>query len=361
MPQIGQTVRRMRIVVPTALVLTTFGGGAVAWASPWPLAPAGNQAEAITRLFWFMMVLAGVVFLLVEGLLIYAALRFRRRAPLPVQDPPQIHGNTRLEIMWAAVPALILVGLFGISAQQLGQLNALPPPSANAMHIQVTGQQFQWTFAYPDEAPDQNGNPVQSTNDLRMPVNQPVVFEVTSKDVIHSFWIPELMGKVDANPGHTSTLSLTTDQIGQWRGACAELCGAGHAGMLFTVEAVSQSDFDQWIQQIQSGTLAGAGSSAGLSADAQAGMQLIESHPCGTCHTIPGISNATGQVGPNLAGVASRTTIAGGAVPNTGPADLAKWITNPPAVKPGTIMPVEVSDLSADQINQIVAYLETLK
>lgn len=103
------------------------------------------------------------------------------------------------------------------------------------------------------------------------------------------------------------------------------------------------------------------GAAGQLSPDAQAGMQLIESHPCPTCHTIPGIPNATGQVGPNLAGVASRKSIAGGAVPNNGPDDLAKWITNPPGVKPGTAMPVEVQDLSADQINQIVAYLETLQ
>src|ERR671939_2141708 len=112
-------------------------------AQPWVVSPASDGAEQITQLFWFTLVLAGIVFLLVEGLLIYSSLRFRRRAALPSHEPPQIHGNTRLEVMWATVPALILVGLFGITVTRLGTLGSLPQ-DPNAMRISVVGRQFQW-------------------------------------------------------------------------------------------------------------------------------------------------------------------------------------------------------------------------
>src|SRR5216684_1924267 len=233
-------MRRVLLAAPLAALLLASPSPAAA--QPWVVAPASDGAEVISQLFWFTLVLATIVFVLVEGLLIYSSLRFRRRAPLPTREPPQIHGNTRLEVMWATVPALILIGLFGITVSRLGDLSQIPT-DPNTLHISVTGRQFQWEFAY--------GNSGVKSNDLHIPVGTPLVFDVTSADVIHSFWVPDLYGKIDANPGRVNRITFKATKPGEYRGVCAELCGAGHGGMLFRVEAVSQGEFQQWLQQQQ--------------------------------------------------------------------------------------------------------------
>src|SRR5229473_4580224 len=236
-------MRRVLLAAPLAAVL--LASPSLAAAQPWVVAPASDGADIMSQLFWFTLVLATIVFVLIEGLLIYSSLRFRRRAPLPFHEPPQIHGNTRLEVMWATVPALILVGLFGITVSRLGDLSQIPT-DPNTLHISVTGRQFQWDFAYGNSG-------VKTTNDLHIPVGTPLVFDVTSIDVIHSFWVPDLYGKIDANPGRVNRITFKANRAGEFRGVCAELCGAGHSGMLFRVQAVSQGEFQQWLQQQQAG------------------------------------------------------------------------------------------------------------
>jgi cytochrome c oxidase subunit 2 len=353
-------MRRLLLAVPLAVAALSSPSSAAA--QSWAVAPASDGAEQISQLFWFTLVLATIVFILVEGLLIYSSLRFRRRTPLPSVEPPQIHGNTRLEVMWAAVPALILVGLFGITVTRLGELSQIPS-DPSILHISVTGRQFSWEFGYGNSG-------VKTTNDLHLPVGQQIVFDVTAVDVIHAFWVPELFGQIDANPGRINHITYTANQTGEFRGLCAMLCGAGHSGMLFRVTTQSQADFQTWLQQQQSGGAAAAapaagtpatagGSQAAAAGDPAVGAQLIQQKGCPACHTIPGIPGANGTIGPNLAGVASRTTIAGGAVPNNGPNDLKAWIINPLALKPTTIMPN--LGLTDQEATNIVAYLETLK
>jgi len=346
---LGKRQMRRALAVP-ASILVLAGTAAPTSAQSWVVAPASDNAEIISQLFWFTLVLATIVFLLVEGLLIYSSLRFRRRAPLPLREPPQIHGNTRLEVMWAAVPALILIGLFGVTVTRMGELSQLPVNDPSTLKISVTGRQFQWTFGYGDTG-------VTSTETLHLPVGRPLLFEVTSMDVIHSFWVPDMYGKIDANPGRINRITFQAKHEGTFRGVCAELCGAGHGTMLFRVEAVPQGDFDQWIEQQRTGAAA-PGAAAGGEA-AQQAAPIIAQKGCGGCHVIPGIPGASGTVGPNLSGVASRTRIAGGAVPNNGPDDLKRWISNPPAVKPGTIMPN--TGLTDAEASTVVAFLETLK
>lgn len=367
-------------------------------AQPWPAAPSSDGAQQISQLFWFTLVLATIVFILVEGLLIYSSLRFRRRSALPAVEPPQIHGNTRLEVMWATVPALILIGLFGITVTRLGELSQIPN-DPNILHITVTGRQFSWEFDYGNSG-------VKTTNDLHLPVGQQVVFDVTAVDVIHSFWVPDLFGQIDANPGRVNHITFTANQAGEFRGVCNMLCGSGHSSMLFRVTTQPAAEFQTWLQQQQSGGAAPAApvpnpaaspspspvvpapaASPGVQptvlpgaspapvpgapapanppqpapggGDPAVGAQLIQQKGCGGCHTIPGIAGASGTIGPNLGGVASRNRIAGGAVPNNGPDDLKAWIMNPPALKPGTVMPnLGLSDQDA---TNIVAFLETLK
>ncbi|MBV9897644.1 MAG: cytochrome c oxidase subunit II [Chloroflexi bacterium] len=389
-------MRRLLLAVPLAFAALSLPSPAAA--QPWPVAPSSDGAEQISQLFWFTLVLATIVFILVEGLLIYSSLRFRRRTPLPTQEPPQIHGNTRLEVMWATVPALILIGLFGITVTRLGELSQIPT-DPNLMHISVTGRQFSWEFGYGNSG-------VKTTNDLHLPTGQQIVFDVTAVDVIHGFWVPDLFGQIDANPGRINHITFTANQVGEFRGVCAMLCGAGHSGMLFRVTTQAPADFQTWLQQQQSGAAAPAApvpnpaaspsaapvvpapaASPGVQpsvlpavspapvpgapapanppqpapggGDPAVGAQLIQQKGCGGCHTIPNIPGANGTIGPNLAGVASRNRIAGGAVPNNGPNDLKAWIMNPPGLKPGTIMPN--LGLTDQEATNIVAYLETLK
>jgi cytochrome c oxidase subunit II len=365
-----------RLLLATPLAFAALSISSPVTAQSWPVAPASDGAEQISQLFWFTLVLAAIVFILVEGLLIYSSLRFRRRTPLPTQEPPQIHGNTRLEVMWATVPALILIGLFGITVTRLGELSQIPNDS-NTMHISVTGRQFSWEFGYGNTG-------IKTTND---------------------FWVPNLFGQIDANPGRINHITYTANQVGEFRGVCNMLCGAGHSGMLFRVTTQSPADFQTWLQQQRTGAAPAApvpnpaaspspqpvvpapAASPGVQpsvlpavspapvpgapapanppqpapagGDPALGMQVIQQKGCGSCHTIPGIPGANGTIGPNLGGVASRTRIAGGAVPNNGPNDLKAWIMNPPGLKPGTIMPN--LGLTDEQATNVVAYLETLK
>ncbi len=354
-------MRRLLLAIPLGLAALIIPSPVAA--QPWPAAPASDGAQQISQLFWFTLVLAALVFILVEGLLIYSSLRFRRRTPLPTVEPPQIHGNTRLEVMWATVPALILIGLFGITVTRLGEIDQIPS-DPSLMHIAVTGQQFSWTFQYGTSG-------VKTTNDLHLPVGQQVVFDVTSTDVIHAFWVPDLFGQIDANPGRINHITYTANQVGEFRGVCNMLCGAGHSGMLFRVTTQQPGDFQTWLQQQQSGAASPAAPVPGAPAPANApqpaaaggdpavGAQLIQQKGCPACHTIPGIPGANGTIGPNLGGVASRPTIAGGAVQNKGPDSLKAWIMNPPGLKPGTIMPN--LGLTDQEATNIVAYLETLK
>jgi cytochrome c oxidase subunit 2 len=352
-------MRRLLLAVP--LAVAALSSPLPAAAQPWPVAPASDGAEQISQLFWFTLVLATIVFILVEGLLIYSSLRFRRRTPLPTVEPPQIHGNTRLEVMWATVPALILIGLFGITVTRLGELSQIPN-DPNIMHIGVTGRQFSWQFDYGDSG-------VTTTNDLHLPVGQQVVFDVTAVDVIHAFWVPDLFGQIDANPGRVNHITYTANTVGEFRGLCAMLCGAGHSSMLFRVTTQSAADFHVWLQTMaaggtppppgQPGATPAPGGAAPATGEPTVGAQLIQQKGCGACHTIPGIPGANGTIGPNLGGVASRNKIAGGAVNNNGPNDLKAWIMNPPALKPTTNMPN--LGLTDQEATNIVAYLETLK
>lgn len=317
-----------------------------------PAAGPAVAAQPLAQVLWLTLVVAAVVLLLVLGLLLYTSLRFRRRLALPAQEPPQVRadpGSQGLETLWALVPALLVLGLFAASMPSLAAFGSAP---AGAMRIRVEGSQFAWNFDYLDEGV------VAPTNELRVPVGEPVVLEVASRDVVHSFWIPDLQVKSDAIPGKLTRTWFTAPRAGTYRAVCAELCGAGHSNMQVKVEVLPRDQFDQWLQAERSGAprSTAAGSPAGAVADE--GKALIATR-CASCHMVPGVPGATGTVGPSLAGVASRTRIAGGAVPNNGLDDLKRWILNPQALKPGTAMPNP--GLTDDEATKIATYLETLK
>jgi cytochrome c oxidase subunit II len=320
-----------------------------------PLTPASPQARLQADLFWVTLGIAMVVLVAVEFLIIYTSLRFRkRRGARAIVEPPQIHGNTRLEIMWTFLPGIILISLFIISVQSMSRLGAIPQ---GGQTIQVTGRQFAWEFAYP-------GTPVKTINDLRVPVNQPVVLEITSGDVIHSFWVPDLGGKMDANPGLVNRMSFTAEREGQFRAVCAELCGIGHANMLFTVTAMSPGEFQTWLAE--GGQAAASQAAAAASGPSpEAGRALVTGRGgCGTCHTIAGVGGMSGVIGPPLTNIGS---VAATRKPGTSAQDyLNESIANPNAfVVPGFAPAMPPNGLTGDLTEQdraaIVAYLMTLK
>ncbi len=272
-------------------------------------------------------------------------IRFRRK-PGDTRIPPQVHGNTRLEIAWTLVPAIILALIAIPSTRLIFQLNRDPGPDSGALTVRVIGHQWWWEFQYPDQN-------VVTAGDLHVVVGRPVRLLITSQDVIHSFWPPRLAGKVDAIPGRQNIMVFTPEETGVFYGQCAELCGAQHAHMQFRVVVQTQQEFDAWIaNQQQPAPEPPAGSLAAT------GKELfLGSAGCYACHTVNG-TQAQGKVGPNLTHVASRNLIAA-FLPNT-PENLHSWISNPQGVKPYTKM-VLPRQLSREEVDAIVAYLQTLQ
>lgn len=206
-------------------------------------APVGEVARDQKNIFLFTMWPALLIFILVEGLLLYILIRFRRRKDDPGL-PLQTHGNNRLEIGWTVAPVLLLA--FFVPPVISGIVDLGKKPSG-AIVVDVNAVQWAWFFSYPNP---NGGPPVKGPlNELRIPVNRDVLLYLTSGDVIHSFWAPKLAGKTDVIPGRTNHMWIRADQIGTFRGQCAEFCGLGHAGMRLTVVVQSQQDFDAWFQQ----------------------------------------------------------------------------------------------------------------
>jgi len=290
--------------------------------------------------------IAALVFIVVEALLIYAVWRYRAKPSEPDTLPRQIHGNTPIEIAWTIAPAIVLAIVFVMTIRTMGVVAAPPPATAagEPLLIKVIGHQWWWEVQYPELG-------IVTASDIHDPVGRPVQFELTSGDVIHSFWVPELQGKTDVIPGRTNNSHFTVDQPGEYLGMCAEFCGAQHARMRFKVIAESPEEFETWVANQQSPPAEPA------TPLAQQGQQAFMTNACIGCHTIDGTA-AQGKTGPNLTHFGSRDTIAAGTLSNT-PENLARWLRNPQEVKPGALMPN--LNLSETTIDQLVAYLESLQ
>jgi cytochrome c oxidase subunit 2 len=308
------------------------------------LAPAGPVAERQKSLFMVVFWIAAGVFVLVEGLLVFAAIRFRQRRKDEL--PVQVHGNTRLEIIWTILPALILAGVAVPTVGSIFQLAVGPPPGA--MEITVTGHQWWWEVEYENE-----NEGVVTANEVHIPVDEAVYLTLTSEDVIHSFWVPRLAGKQDLVPGKTEALTIQADEPGTYLGECAEYCGLSHANMRFIVVAETEEDFQAWVSGQRQ-------ASVEPSADSEAaeGLELFTNAGCIACHAIEGVEGAEQEVGPDLSHFGSRQVLAGGILQNT-PEELARWLADPPAVKPGSKMPDY--NLTDEQIEALVTYLHSLE
>jgi cytochrome c oxidase subunit II len=304
------------------------------------MVPNGFVAEELAKLWWLVFWLAAAVFVLVEGLLVYTVIRYRRRPGQPM--PTQTHGHTVFELGWTILPTLVLVGIGIPSVKVLFDLDEPPSPP---LEVEVVGHQWWWEFRYP-------AYNIVTATDLVIPVQQPVRVSLRSADVQHSFWVPRLAGKTDLLPPRVNHMWFNAYEPGFYSGQCAELCGIQHAQMRLYVVAQPQAEFEAWVRAQQ------AAPAQPVAGDAQRGLQAITSGGCIACHTIEG-TIARGQIGPNLTHVASRSSLAGGILPNT-PENLARWLRDPQEAKVGNLM-ILPRPLTEDEIRDLVAYLSTLR
>jgi cytochrome c oxidase subunit II len=322
-------------------------GIAVALLIDWFPVPASEQAGPIDTL-WDVLLIASVpVFVLVETIVLYCAIKFRMKPGEELKDGPPIHGNTRLEIIWTAIPAILLVGLCTYAYVVLTDIEKA---QANSMNVRVVGEQFTWTFYYPGEGGKEIASP-----QLYLPSNTPVNFTVQSKDVIHDFWVPAFRMKIDAVPGIDTHLRVTTtNRRGEFPVVCAELCGLGHSAMRQSAHVMTRKDFDAKLAELAQGPSGGGGGGGegGGQADGKTLFtEAAQPTACKSCHTLAD-AGATGTTGPNLDEV----------VPDLSEAEIRESIQDPDAkitegFQPG-LMPRYGDSLSEEQVDALVKYLK---
>ncbi len=313
-----------------------------------------GEARRIAGVWWLMFALATIVYVVVAAFIVVAVVRGRHRRASDEADadkagperPSEGGGGPKDDtFIWfgGIVAPVIILGVLAVVT--VNTTGVLRKQQQGELRIQVVGKRWWWDIRYPDDR-------ITTAGEIHIPVGRPVDIELNSDNVIHSFWVPQLAGKVDTIPGQVNHLRLKATDAGTYRGECAEYCGIEHAHMSFIVIADQPVDFDRWMTRRRGG--AGLTPTSDL---ADRGELVFTREACAGCHTIRG-TEATGTVGPDLSDFGSRRWIGSLTVPNTD-TNLARWITDPEGVKPGNLMPP--TSLSADDRDAIVAYLEGLK
>ncbi|HWD08851.1 MAG TPA: cytochrome c oxidase subunit II [Actinomycetota bacterium] len=335
----GRVAARLRAGA-CALTLLTAGCASEA-NSPSILRSSGLGALDVERLWWILFAISAAVFAIVMALVFVALVR-RNRPPVQVSGPEEEvpWGGRFILLAGVVIPAVILTGTFALTLHEMSLLDT--SGRHPAFTIQVIGHDWWWEARYPNGA--------VTANEIHIPTGQTVRVDLTTADVIHSFWVPQLQVKTDMIPGRSNHTWLRTSSPGRYRGQCAQFCGLQHAHMIFYVVADPPQVFQSW--------LAGQAAPAATpdTAQAAAGERTFLTSTCTGCHTIRG-TGAAGVVGPDLTHLASRQTLAAGTLANT-PGNLAEWITDPQHVKPGAEMPP--TGLTPAQAQALVAYLESL-
>ncbi len=330
-------IRRLSILIGAAFFLTSC-----ATSSNNILNPAGYTASQEAWLYRLILYMAAVVFVGVEGAIILFVIRYRRRKGQE-GEPRQIYDNPTLEIAWTAIPVVLVIIIFAFTVNTMTAISN-PPPSPTEMKVNVIGHQWWWEFDYPDLG-------IVTANQLHLPTGVNAQITLTSVDVIHSFWVPQLSGKLDVVPGQPNHTLLRSDNAGVYTGQCAEFCGTQHANMRFEVVVQSPSDFDTWVKSQQTAPTPPTDDLA------KQGEQIVTAGICSGCHTVDG-TKAKGTVGPNLTHLFSRSIIAGGIADLTDQ-NLTTWLEDSGSMKPGNDM--QNVHMSPQQVQAIIAYLHTLK
>jgi len=344
------------------------------------LEPKGPSAQKSYDLFVPVFWVAVAIFVIVEGLLLLFVIRYRHRKG-QTRIPAQVHGNTRLEIAWTILPTLILAGVAVPTIATIWDLAA--KPTGDVLEVNVLAHQWWWEFDYPDQQ-------ILTANELHIPTGKPVYLTLCAvgfgygdpvpsaggppapsacqgstdqpppaaigASVIHSFWVPELAGTQDVVPNQTNHLTIQADEPGVYEGQCKEFCGLSHAYMKFKVVAHTPDDFERWVAEQQ------APASPDVSGPAEAGKAIFL-QTCIACHAVAGLETANGQPvlangAPNLTHLMSRECFRGCTLAMTD-ANLRRWIEDPRSFEAGSFMPDY--GLSSDEVDQVVAFLNTLE
>lgn len=307
--------------------------------------PAAKEAD----LAKMVLVLSGVVFIVVGGLIAYSVMRFRARAGERGSEPPQVYGSAQVEAAWTAVPLIIILVLMLATSRVIHEIQAAPQPS-NAIEATVVGRQWWWEIRYPKLG-------IVTANELHVPVSdsvsrRPTFLTLESADVAHSFWVPRVAGKTDLIPNRTNRMWVEPHESGTYLGQCAEYCGTQHALMLLRIVAEPPEQFARWVEQQRQ-------TAAAAPADpvAAAGRRVFLGTVCAGCHAVAG-TLANGRYGPDLTHLMSRATIGAGVAPTTRER-LRAWVRNPDDLKRGVLMPA--MQLDEKYQDQLVAYLLTLR
>jgi len=313
----------------------------------WALAPAGPQAQRIANLYWVFFWVCAVAYVLTIAFLVAAVMRGRRNRA-PDLSPERERSLARGVTIGGVLTILALFGLLIASVATGSAVGTFAHDKPNQLEIDLTGHQWWWEVTYPDPESDKM---IKTANEIHVPVGKPVLIRLATRDVIHSMWIPNLHGKRDLIPGRVNKLWIQADKPGIYRAQCAEFCGLQHAHMAFVVVAQNETDFERWKTHEQS-------PAQDPQTPAQLrGRELFLSLPCVNCHSIVG-TDAYATLGPDLTHLASRPTLGAGTLINN-KGNLAGWVTNAPAIKPGVLMPP--NSMTAGQLQDLLAYLESLK
>jgi cytochrome c oxidase subunit 2 len=330
-------MRRCAAVAFLALAGCTARSSSPMRRSPSIFDAQGPQASRLAFIGWLMISIGGAAFLVVLGTLLFG---LRRRKEDKAVDPRR---ERRIIVAGGVVfPLVVALVLMGYTIRASEQAVSLAGPGD--LEVDVIGHQFFWEVSYPALG-------IVTANEIHVPVGKPVQVALTSDDVIHSFWVPQLAGKIDMIPGHTNRLGIRADRAGVYRGQCAEYCGIQHAKMAFLVVADPEERFERWAARERE-------ASAGPSDEvARRGLDVFLSNACVTCHTIRG-TEATGRLGPDLTHFGNRMTLGAGEARNFRE-NLAAWIADSQSIKPGNRMPP--MSLSPEDLRAVVAYLESLQ
>jgi cytochrome c oxidase subunit 2 len=341
-------------------VVASIIGIAIALNIHWFPKSADTAAHKIDTLYDVLLICSVPVFVLVMTVAIYSVVKFRAK-PGDMSDGAPIHGNTRLEVVWVTIPFLMVTGLAIYGWVVLHDVEAKQP---NERTINVVAQQFTWHFQYAKSGsgdPGPCGKQV-TTNQLELANNEPVYFRICSKDVIHSFWVPEFRLKQDAVPGLITHIRLTPNRIGNYTVVCAELCGLGHSTMRVAVHVVPRQRFVSWLSTQAKGTQpTTTGGGGGATNTTAAGRQTFTSNGCNSCHTLSDAS-ATGTVGPNLNNLKSDAAKYGKQLKETPQQYVTQSVKDPGAFTvpgfPKGVMPTTFGQsLTPQQLNTLVQYL----
>ncbi|MBW3547909.1 MAG: cytochrome c oxidase subunit II [Actinobacteria bacterium] len=321
------------------------------------LEPEGPYARTLDNLFNPIFWVAVAVFVVVEGVIVYSIVKWRDRGDADgdaEEMPAQLHGNTRLEIGWTIVPALVLAVIAVLTVPVIFELNA-EPAAGEALEVDVTGAQFWWGYDYPTQPDFGITEGIVTANELHIPAGQQVHLTLESVDVIHSFWAPKLNGKRDVVPGRTHHWLLEADEPGVYSGQCAEFCGLSHANMRLKVVAHDATGWEAWVEDMQQEPVAPV---SGLAAE---GFALFQQRGCSGCHVVEGAYNEVADdspPSPNLTHLFSRDCFAGCIYDLNDRNELEAWLRDPQR-KAGSKM--VIGELTEADIDALYAYLETLE